>query len=117
MKIITTNDLDQFMSALGKLQEKAAALKKLTTDANTVMLMTTAADHPETGLAIGITAGSKILQEQEEMYADFETHAEKCLGERRKHGESGKDLFDRIAALSENKLVATMQRNGIRIAA
>jgi hypothetical protein len=116
MRIITSNDLNQFSISLSQLSEESGQLANLAVDSSTVALMGAAAGHSEAGLAIGLTAASKLLEEQGKMYVDFEIHAEKCLGECRKNGEDGKAFFERIAALSENQLIATMQRNNIHLA-
>jgi hypothetical protein len=113
MRTIDSQDLDRFIASLRQMSEKCGHLKAGSVDANNFMLTTAVAGHPEMAFMNGIATASKLIQSYEELLADFEIHAEKCLGERRKDNECARVFVDRIGAMSTAQLLTTMRRNQI----
>lgn len=114
MRTVTMKELDAMLDAVRFVQEASVGLSQMCTAVHTVswgMLM----DNPVGALAVGVKGSEAILEERSRMFRQFEIAAFNFLGESRRPGETPEGYFERVSAMSEAELLATLVRNGLKL--
>ena len=112
MQIVTRKHLDEFLQAVAETGRRSLELKKQCLDSMTVVHHNAAAGNLDGAEVFGLQAMLVLEAEMEDMFTRIEKPAFNLLGETRKPIETARGFFDRIGAMDEAQMQATMQRNG-----
>lgn len=112
MKIVTMKDLDELLQALSNLRKKTLVMEKLTNDSLTVVQHNAIEGNLDGAAVFGLKVMAVFSDESDEMFSRLEKPAFKVFGETRKPTETAREYFERIAAMDDSQILATMRRNG-----
>lgn len=111
MRTVTMKELDALSAAIDQVRAKMAELT-----AKCIAVPTIMNANPGPGaLPFGIQSTVAIQAEADAVYALFEGAAKGFLGEGRRAGETFREFFDRVGAMSVEELLAAPVRNGLKL--
>lgn len=114
MRIVGLKELRAFSVVLDELEECTAEMARVLMG-TAAIVQANALSNTDAALEIGMAAGGKLINDYNHLVERFEKAAFAFLGERRGGVETADGFLWRIARMGELDLLATQQRNGIRL--